>query len=153
MRQLDQKPSDSQNDFSYCVRGQVERAFDLVSCLSSKNIQPDGILYNTLLDGCVRANVRLHLEHLTPSFMLLLNMQKFQLCEKVWQSMIKDEVPPSNFTLTIFIKLFGRLGRLNKIFELIENFPSTYNFTVNGHVYTCLMSACISNQRVRVYIL
>eukprot|EP01054_Gregarina_sp_Poly1_P002014 Gregarina_sp_Poly_1__2013@NODE_1529_length_3921_cov_123_027244_g248_i3_p1_GENE_NODE_1529_length_3921_cov_123_027244_g248_i3NODE_1529_length_3921_cov_123_027244_g248_i3_p1_ORF_typecomplete_len875_score132_17PPR_long/PF17177_4/1e02PPR_long/PF17177_4/0_0006PPR_long/PF17177_4/4e39PPR_long/PF17177_4/5e23PPR_2/PF13041_6/1_8e03PPR_2/PF13041_6/2_1e03PPR_2/PF13041_6/1_9e10PPR_2/PF13041_6/7e15PPR_2/PF13041_6/1_2e13PPR_2/PF13041_6/1_3e12PPR_2/PF13041_6/2_3e06PPR_2/PF13041_6/0_01PPR_3/PF13812_6/53PPR_3/PF13 len=112
----------------YCVRGEVDRAYSLLISLKKKGIQPDGILYNTLLDGCVRA-------------------KKFALCEQVWTSMVSDNVIPSNFTLTIFIKLFGRLGRLDRIFELVDEFPGRYGFAVNGHVYTCLMSACISNQR------
>ncbi|EZG70557.1 putative pentatricopeptide repeat protein [Gregarina niphandrodes] len=112
----------------YCIRGEVERAYRLMHALKDKGVQPDGILYNTLLDGCVR-------------------YKKYALCEQVWEAMVADQVAPSNFTLTIFIKLFGKLGRVDKIFQLIQEFPEKYGFNVNGHVYTCVMSACINNQR------
>lgn len=62
--------------------------------------------------------------------------------------MVLDKVTPSNFTLTIFIKLFGKLGRINQIFELVDDFPKMYNFVPNEHVFTCIMSACISNRQV-----
>lgn len=42
----------------YCVQGDVERAMQLLAAMRDRGIRPDGILYNSLLDGCVRALVR-----------------------------------------------------------------------------------------------
>lgn len=112
---------------AFCTRGDVERGYELFLGLKRLGTAPDGILYNTLLDGCVRA-------------------RNYALCDAVWNSMQADEVAPSNFTLTIFIKMLGHMGNLNKVFEICSQFPSKYKFEINGHVYTCLMSALISNR-------
>lgn len=41
----------------YCVQGDVQRAMQLLAAMRERGIRPDGILYNSLLDGCVRALV------------------------------------------------------------------------------------------------
>lgn len=71
------------------------------------------------------------------------------MCEKLWQQMQASGIPPSNFTLTILIKMFGRAGKLNRAFEAVRQMPKRYGFNINAHVYTCLMSACVTNKEVR----
>lgn len=44
--------------------------------------------------------------------------------------------------------MFGRAGKLNKAFEAVRQLPKRYGFSINAHVYTCLMSACIANKEV-----
>lgn len=43
----------------YCVQGDVQRALQLLKAMTDRGIKADGILYNSLLDGCVRASVRI----------------------------------------------------------------------------------------------
>ncbi|KAK2194858.1 bifunctional Tetratricopeptide-like helical domain superfamily/Pentatricopeptide repeat [Babesia duncani] len=112
----------------YCIQSDMDRSFQLLGIMYERGIMPDGILYNSLLEGCVKSG-------------------RLWLCEMLWDQMQKHEIPPSNFTLTILIKMYGRSGQLDKVFELVGRLPVEYNFTINAHVYTCLMSACISNQR------
>jgi len=57
-------------------------------------------------------------------------------------------ISPSNVTLSILVKLYGRCRDLDEAFRLIEEYPVKYNFTVNPHVWTCLMSACIANNNL-----
>jgi pentatricopeptide repeat protein len=57
-----------------------------------------------------------------------------------------NQIAPSNFTLTILIKMFGRIGNLQQAFLLVHELPKRYGFQINAHVYTCLMSACIANK-------
>lgn len=41
----------------YCAHGQMDKGLLLLKAMKQKNINPDGVLYNSLLDGCVRAGV------------------------------------------------------------------------------------------------
>lgn len=73
-------------------------------------------------------------------------VQRPDLCEQLWQKMQESGIPPSNFTLTILIKMFGRAGKLQRAFAAVQELPKRYGFAINAHVYTCLMSACIANK-------
>lgn len=55
---------------------------------------------------------------------------------------------PSNFTLTILVKLYGREHRLDKAFEVVEELPKKHGFAANCHVLTCLISASLANGRL-----
>ncbi|CDR96007.1 pentatricopeptide repeat domain containing protein, putative [Babesia bigemina] len=112
----------------YCVQCNMDQSFQLLSIMYERGIKPDGILYNSLLEGCVKSG-------------------RLWLCEKLWEQMRLHGIAPSNFTLTILIKMYGRSGQLDKVFDLVGRLPVEYGFTINAHVYTCLMSACITNGR------
>merc|ERR1719327_926552 len=60
--------------------------------------------------------------------------------------MIEDGVKPTNFTLTVMIKRFGREGELDKAFEVAETVPARFGFKPNQQAYTCLISACVMNR-------
>lgn len=110
----------------YCVKGDLEPALQLFSLMRKRGIKPDAILFNSILDGCAHKQMR-------------------TLTEQVLGDMEEEGVKPSNFTLSILVKLYGRCGDLEKAFEVVETYPKRFSFDLNAQVYTCLMSACISN--------
>merc|ERR1719487_1898116 len=110
----------------YCVQGNLEQAIQLFTLMRKRGITPDGILFNSILDGCARKQMR-------------------TLTEQVLGDMEEANVAPSNFTLSILIKLYGRLGDVDRAFEIVETYPQKYGFELNATVYTCLMSTCMSN--------
>lgn len=67
---------------------------------------------------------------------------------KLWKEMQALHIRPSNFTLTILIKLHGRMRQLEAAFDLVRQLPKIHHFKINAHVYTCLMAACIANGEV-----
>ncbi|CDI74027.1 PPR repeat-containing protein, putative [Eimeria praecox] len=110
----------------YCAHGQMDKGLLLLKAMKQKNINPDGVLYNSLLDGC-----------------------RSSLCLELWQEMQAQRIKPSNFTLSILIKLHGRMRQLPVAFELVKQLPKMYDFRINAHVYTCLMAACIENRQYK----
>merc|ERR1719409_2492110 len=70
------------------------------------------------------------------------------LTETIFSDMEDAGIAPSNFTLSILVKLYGRCRELERAFEVVETLPKKYAFEVNATVYTCLMSTCISNGRL-----
>merc|ERR1712032_138119 len=89
-----------------------------------------------ILDGCAHKQMR-------------------TLTEQVLADMEATGIAPSNFTLSILVKLYGRCGDLDAARRVVDLYPRKYRFEVNAQVFTCLMSACIANdelaQALQVY--
>ena len=111
----------------YCGQGEIDNALYLFESMLSENLTPDLVIYNTLLDGCVKTRYN-------------------DMCDKLLDDMVSRwNISPNSYTLSILIKRFGRQGDLIKAIELVELFPRKYGFRANAHVWTCLISACVSH--------
>merc|ERR1719405_204572 len=91
--------------------------------------KPDEITYNSFLDGCAR-------QHRVDEALTALD------------EMQAAGVSPSNYTLSILVKLLGRVRRLNQAFSLVEDLSAKHKFRPNVQVYTCLMQACFQNRKL-----
>jgi len=89
----------------------------------------DEIVYNALIDGCGR-------------------QQKVQRALQVLEDMRAAKIAPSNYTLSIMVKLLGRARKLNEAVELVDDFRANHRVRPNVQVFTCLMQACLLNKRV-----
>merc|ERR1719398_223982 len=77
----------------YCMDGDIDKGFAVLKDMTSRGKhEPDEILYNSLLDGCAK-------QHRVDDALGLI------------ESMAKNNVRPSNFTLSILVKLLGRARR------------------------------------------
>jgi pentatricopeptide repeat protein len=110
----------------YCVGGDLEAAFEVFRNMQKNNMAKDSVVYNTLLDGCTRHS-------------------RNDLADEVLADMERLNVMPSNFTLGIVVKMYGRRRQLGKAFEAFEEIPRRNGFQPNQQVRTCLMSACLNN--------
>lgn len=112
----------------YCQKNRLEEAFELVEHMTkTSGIQPDEIMYNTLLDGCARQ---------------AFYNRGMALLEKMKQSGVR----PSNFTLSVLVKMCSRGGKLDKAFSLCDEVSSEYGFRLNVHVFANLIQACLYRQ-------
>merc|ERR1719172_535487 len=55
---------------------------------------------------------------------------------------------PSNYTLSIMVKLLGRARRLDEAFVLVDELCKENGLHPNVHVYTCLVQACAQNRKI-----
>merc|ERR1719272_1221348 len=92
-------------------------------------LKPDEIMYNSLLDGCAKSNL-------------------FEEGHDLLKQMLKEGVAPSNFTLSIMVKLLNRARKIEQAFDLVKEITEQYGFKPNVHVYTNLMQACIQNRQL-----
>merc|ERR1719277_2764628 len=92
----------------------------------SSDLSPDEVTYNTLLDGCARYGM------LDRGLGLLRDMED-------------AGVTPSNFTLSVLVKLANRGRRPEKAFELCSELSSKYGIRLNMHVYNNLVHACTAH--------
>merc|ERR1719453_804155 len=114
----------------YCLAADVDRAFEVLEEMKrDSKFAADEILYNSLLDGCAKQH-------------------RVEEALKLLEDMKQSGVAPSNFTLSILVKLMGRARRIDQAFALIEDVCATHGFRPNIQVYTCLIQACIHNRQV-----
>jgi len=114
----------------YCVEGDVDRAFHVLEDMKSdENFVPDEIMYNSILDGCAKQH-------------------RVEDALRVLEEMKAAGVGPSNYTLSILVKLLGHARRLNQAFQLVEDLSRQNAFRPNVQVYTCLVQACVLNRRL-----
>merc|ERR1719269_248211 len=114
----------------YCMDGDIDKGFAVLNDMTSKKKhEPDEILYNSLLDGCAK-------QHRVDDALALI------------ESMAQNNVRPSNFTLSILVKLLGRSRRLNQAFTTVEDMCKRFDLQANIHVYTCLIYACFQNRQL-----
>merc|ERR1719424_1824164 len=113
------------------MKGQVQRAFSVIEEVRREtDLKPDEIMYNSLLDGCAQSNL------VDDGLQLLQQMQA-------------EGVQPSNFTLSLLVKLMSRVRKLDAAFQLVEDVSTRYGFHPNVHVLTNLIQACVYNKQLR----
>lgn len=114
----------------YCLEGSVDQAFRLLEDLKSKGeLRPDEIMYNSILDGCAK-------------------QQRVDEALSVLEEMEGAGIPPSNYTLSILVKLLGRTRQLARSFQIVEDLSSRHGLRPNVQVYTCLMQSCFMNRKL-----
>jgi len=110
----------------YCIKGDLDKAFEVFRSMQNHGMAVDSIIYNTVMDGCTRHN-------------------RMDLVDLVLEDMDKYNIKPSNFTLGILVKMYGRRHQLDKAFQVIEELPRRHGFQANSQARTCLMCACLTN--------
>jgi pentatricopeptide repeat protein len=114
----------------HCQNGDIQMGFAILEQIKKDpHLKPDEIMYNSLLDGCARNNL------VDDGLRLLEEMQA-------------EGVQPSNFTLSLLVKLLSRARRLDKAFALVDDITKKYNFQANVHVYTNLVHGCACSQQL-----
>ncbi|CAE8692996.1 unnamed protein product, partial [Polarella glacialis] len=108
----------------YCSANRLDEAFQLFEEMKTNTtLSPDEVTYNTLLDGCARHGL-------------------FDRGMAVLDEMRRVKVPPSNFTLSVLVKLATRAKLTHKAFELVEEISKEFRLRPNVHVYNNLIQAC-----------
>merc|ERR1719174_973161 len=115
----------------HCQSGDIQTAFSLLEQMKREtSLKPDEIMYNSLLDGCAQNSL------IDEGLRLLAEMQA-------------EGVQPSNFTLSVLVKLMNRARKLDQAFSLVRELSQKYNFKPNVHVYTTpspLSNSALSHQ-------
>eukprot|EP00928_Gymnodinium_smaydae_P086946 TRINITY_DN7132_c0_g2_i1.p1 TRINITY_DN7132_c0_g2~~TRINITY_DN7132_c0_g2_i1.p1 ORF type:complete len:1109 (-),score=316.76 TRINITY_DN7132_c0_g2_i1:71-3229(-) len=109
---------------AYCVSGKLRDAFEEFSQMNIAEMSDGGVVvFNTLLDGCIRND-------------------DFDAFDHLLSSMDKYGIKPTSFTLSTIVKCWGRRRNLDKAFEAVDTFHTKYKVEKNLPVKMCLLSAC-----------
>lgn len=115
----------------YCQENRLHKAFELLEDMKrTKQFCPDEVTYNTLLDGCARYGM-------------------WDRGIALLDEMEKAGVAPSNFTLSVLVKLANRSKRPDKGFELTESLCAKYHIRLNVHVFNNLVHCCTAHGDLR----
>jgi pentatricopeptide repeat protein len=114
----------------HCQRGDMESAFDILRQMrKTTDLKPDEIMYNTLLDGCGTHGM-------------------VDEGKKILAQMQEENIKPSNYTLSVLVKLMGNARQLDEVFDIVASTTERYGFKANAHVYANLVQACVSNKKL-----
>jgi pentatricopeptide repeat protein len=115
----------------YCQKNMLDEAFELFDDMTrNTGLEPDEIMYNSLLDGCARQGL-------------------YDRGLKLYRKMEASGVRPSNYTLSVLVKMANRGKKLEKAFELCEELSKNFGFRLNVHVFANLIQACIQHHDVQ----
>lgn len=107
----------------YCSANRLDEACELLKDMKRDGqLPPDEVTYNTLLDGCARYGL-------------------YDRGMSVLKEMREAGIPPSNFTLSVLIKLATRAKQPAKAFELCDSICNEFGIHPNVHVYNNLIQA------------
>lgn len=111
----------------YCVKGDIQAALDIFHQMLAKGYAADAVVFNTLLDGCVQ-------------------QANFELCEELLGQMKAQKVEPSNYTLSIMVKMRSKQGQLDKAFEVLRGALRDKSARIDSQLGACIVGACIHNK-------
>jgi pentatricopeptide repeat protein len=112
----------------FCQRGDMQSALQKLEELrKTTNLRPDEIVFNTLLDGCSSAGLVVE-------------------GERLLSEMRAEGITPSNYTLTVMVRLLGHARRLDRALALVEEITTRYRFKTNSHVVSALIQACLTSR-------
>lgn len=110
----------------HCIAGDMDKAWELFQSMQKKNLIKDVVVCNAILDGCNRHT-------------------RWDIADKVLEYLEMGIVTPSNFTLGMMVKMYGRRRQVDLAFQQVEKFCMRFGLVVNAQVRTCLAVACVHN--------
>lgn len=110
----------------YSVKGDLDRAMEIFKSMKENGMLNDSITYNTILDGCVRHN-------------------RMEIADQLLEEMERTQVRPSNYTVGILVRMYGRRRQLDKAFEVVRELPQKWGLVPNAQAKACLMYTCLNN--------
>jgi len=113
----------------FCASGDLDTALGLLDEMRRQGtFVADEMLYNTLLSGCARE-------------------QRISDALRIVNEMRNTGTAPSNYTLSMLVKLLGRCKRLGQLFSIVEELKAEFGIRLNIQVYTCMIQACLHNRQ------
>jgi pentatricopeptide repeat protein len=112
----------------YCQENKFDQALEVVNNMKATTaFRPDEVLYNSLLDGCARKGL-------------------YDRGMTLFAEMQEEGVRPSNFTLSVLVKLSSRGKGLEATFTLVEQLKAQFGLRPNTFVYSNLVHACVTHK-------
>ena len=112
-----------------CKSEQLDKALKLYREMKEKEMKLDEVVFNSLLDGCVK-----HKGDIETAMELVADMETYGISR-------------SNYTYSILIKLYTRMNDIGKTLGVYQEMK--HKGIVPGIiVYTCLLQACIKSKDI-----
>lgn len=113
---------------AYADRGQVESAVGILKQMLQRRVEPDEVIFNSLLNGCVcRASPMTAKEVFA-----------------VFDELISHGLKPSAATLSILLKSLVRGEEWQAALQLLREVPARFKMETESRLYAQLAQACIT---------
>jgi pentatricopeptide repeat protein len=113
---------------AHVIKGDIDEAFRVFQEMQKDGMAFDSV-YNAMLDGCLRVN-------------------RMDLADVVIESLEKNDVKPSNFTLGILMRMYGRRRQVQKAFDVLEQLSKKHGLNPSARVKISLMCTCLNNNEM-----
>jgi len=113
----------------FCIAGEIDQGLAVMKSAEKRGLAADVFMYNTVMDHCT-------------------NLGRLGQVDKLYKEMLERNCSPTNFTLGVLVKRYGRDNQLDKAFEVVDTLPPKYGFKPNTQEMTCLISACLMNKQL-----
>lgn len=113
-----------------CNAGNLNNALVLFEKLREEGLVFDTVAFNTLLLACSKAG-------------------RLPEAERIFRHMCDLGMRPTNVTISILVKMYGRAKQLDRAIAAAEQMERDSGEKPNLFVYTCLIQACAQNNQVR----
>jgi len=113
----------------FCIAGEIDQGLAVMKSAERRGLPADVFMYNTVMDHCT-------------------NMGRLSQVDALYAEMLERNCAPTNFTLGVMVKRYGRDNQLDKAFEMVDTLPPKYGFKPNTQEMTCLISACLINKQL-----
>lgn len=113
---------------AYADRGQVESAVGILQQMLNRHVEPDEVIFNSLLNGCV----------CRPSPMSAKEVFA------VFDQLIAHGLKPSAATLSILLKSLVRGEAWEAALQLLREVPARFRMETEPRLYAQLAQACIT---------
>eukprot|EP00930_Biecheleria_cincta_P033060 TRINITY_DN22902_c0_g1_i1.p1 TRINITY_DN22902_c0_g1~~TRINITY_DN22902_c0_g1_i1.p1 ORF type:complete len:1031 (-),score=217.83 TRINITY_DN22902_c0_g1_i1:75-3167(-) len=111
---------------AHCVKGELDKALESLRTVQRNGLRHDAVVYNTMLDASSK-------------------QRRHDLFEDLLLDMRKHKISPTNFTLAIAVRNYGRQKQLDRAFAAMQQLPLEGAFLPNQQVYSSLVSTCATN--------
>merc|ERR1719182_820826 len=110
---------------NFAQRKEMQPAMEVYADMQAAGVEITVQAFNAVIDVCARK-------------------QMTSLAGHILSDMESSGIAPSNHTLAILVKLYGKSHDIDTAFAYVDALPLKYGFEPNAQVYTALMSACVS---------
>ena len=119
--------SNNINDFKNKSKDELDLAFQLFEKVKQFS-KPDEILYNCIMDACLRFN-------------------KVDKMLELYKEMLENNISPSSVTCGIVIKGYGMKGNVESALNVYQHMKVN-KIEISNITYGCLINVCIKNNKL-----
>jgi pentatricopeptide repeat protein len=110
----------------FCQRGDIPAAMKILEDVrKDPHLQPDEVMFNTILDGCAANGLVAE-------------------GERVFAEMQAQGLQPGNYAVSLLVKMLGSVRKVGRAFELVEEITRKCRLKPNGQVYESLIQAALN---------
>lgn len=113
-----------------CDVGRLGEALGLLQSMLERGIQPDEVVFNNLLTGCV-------------------HQPNMEVAKKIYRDMVESDIQPTSATFSIMIRLFAQSKALEEAVDFLRTEPARHKQQPEQRIFAQLIQCCLRERQGR----